>query len=407
MFNIPQRYTYVEEEKIGVAVSHVLKGVILLMGIWSAYRHDWQWAVGCFFAFLLAMSPLFIERSYHISLPWIVELLIVLAFSFHVWGGVLHLYSFAFYDKIAHFSVSAIVAFLGLTVVYLLDVYWKGLHMDIVMVGFFIAIFTMAMGTIWEMGEFASDQIFSHGVPVAQISLHDTMTDLIADSMAGIIIGVAGAMAIRRGELKEMIRPLGREVEKITNRSFLQAKERAMESLKKAIEKKEVDEKAIPIIKKLNGIDEFFTTSSCSGRIVILEIPSLGNKVGAKFLGKWEDNIALDDIKNALGKAREGEIWLLAQPPIFHVSASDLDAAYRLIKAAKQSGFKNSSIRAIGKRVAVEISSTEEMDVPLGIDGKLLCDEKYLSLLVSLANEIMERAKNKLSILEKNLSTEF
>ncbi|RLF43994.1 MAG: hypothetical protein DRN17_05280 [Thermoplasmata archaeon] len=396
-----------EEAKLGLAISHVLKAIIFLMGVWSAYKHDWQWAFGCFFAFLLAMSPLFIKRSYHISLPWIMELLIVVAFSFHVWGGVLHLYSLVYYDKIAHFSVSAIVAFFALTIIYLLDVYWEGLHMDIFMVGFFISIFTIAMGTIWEIVEFASDQIFSHGIPVAQISLQDTMTDLIADSLAGIIVGVTGALSIRRGELKDIIHPLDREMEKISNRSFLQAKEKAMETLKKAMENNEVDKKAIPIIEKLNGIDEFFTTSSCSGRIAIMELPSIGNKIDARFLGKWDDKIKIQDIKNALENAEKGEIWMLAQPPIFHVSASDVNAASKLIKVAKQSGFKNSGIRSIGKRVTVEVRSTEEVDAPLGIDGKLICDEKYLSLLVSIANEIMERAKNKLSILEKNLSTEF
>ncbi|MCD6146998.1 MAG: hypothetical protein J7J34_03230 [Thermoplasmata archaeon] len=392
-----------EEAKLGLAISHVLKAIIFLMGVWSAYKHDWQWAFGCFFAFLLAMSPLFIKRSYHISLPWIMELLIVVAFSFHVWGGVLHLYSLVYYDKIAHFSVSAIVAFFALTIIYLLDVYWEGLHMDIFMVGFFISIFTIAMGTIWEIGEFASDQIFSHGIPVAQISLQDTMTDLIADSLAGIIVGVTGALSIRRGELKDIIHPLDREMEKISNRSFLQAKEKAMETLKKAMENNEVDKKAIPIIEKLNGIDEFFTTSSCSGRIVIMELPSIGNKIDARFLGKWDDKIKIQDIKNALENAEKGEIWMLAQPPIFHVSASDVNAASKLIKVAKQSGFKNSGIRSIGKRVTVEVRSTEEVDVPLGIDGKLLCDEKYLSLLVSIANEIMDRIEKKLKVFERKI----
>lgn len=392
-----------EEAKLGLAISHVLKAIIFLMGVWSAYKHDWQWAFGCFFAFLLAMSPLFIKRSYHISLPWIMELLIVVAFSFHVWGGVLHLYSLVYYDKIAHFSVSAIVAFFALTIIYLLDVYWEGLHMDIFMVGFFISIFTIAMGTIWEIVEFASDQIFSHGIPVAQISLQDTMTDLIADSLAGIIVGVTGALSIRRGELKDIIHPLDREMEKISNRSFLQAKEKVMETLKKAMENNEVDKKAIPIIEKLNGIDEFFTTSSCSGRIAIMELPSIGNKIDARFLGKWDDKIKIQDIKNALENAEKGEIWMLAQPPIFHVSASDVNAASKLIKVAKQSGFKNSGIRSIGKRVTVEVRSTEEVDVPLGIDGKLLCDEKYLSLLVSIANEIMDRIEKKLKVFERKI----
>lgn len=183
--------------------------------------------------------------------------------------------------------------------------------MDIFMVGFFISIFTMAMGTIWEIGEFASDQIFSHGIPIAQISLYNTMTDLIADALAGIIVGITGAIAIRRGEMKDIIHPLDREVEKITNRSFLQAKEKAMEALKKAMENNEVDKKAIPIIEKLNSIDEFFTTSSCSGRIVVIELPSIGDKIDARFLGKWDDKIKIQDIKNALKNAEKGRYGCL------------------------------------------------------------------------------------------------
>jgi len=179
------------------------------------------------------------------------------------------------------------VAFFALTVVYLLDVYWEGLHMDMFMVGFFISIFTMAMGVIWELGEFASDQIFSRGIPVAQISLHNTMTDLIADTAAGIIVGVLGTIGIRSGEFREMIYPLDREARKVGYRDFLKSKERAMYALEKAMKNGEVDEKALPIIEKLNGVEEFFTTSSCSGRIVILEVPSLGKKVDARFLGKW------------------------------------------------------------------------------------------------------------------------
>ncbi len=396
-----------EEARIGLAASHILKAFIFSMGIWSAYKHDWQWAFGCFFAFLLAMSPLFIKKSYHISLPWIMELLIAVALSFHVWGGVLHLYSISYYDKIAHFSVSAIVAFFALTTIYLLDVYWKGLHMDIFMVGFFIFIFTIAMGTIWEIGEFTSDQIFSHGIPVAQISLYDTMTDLIADTLAGIIMGIAGAAAIRRGELMDIIRPLDREVKEITNKEFIQAKERAMDALMNAMESGEVDKRVIPIIDKINGRDEFFTTSSCSGRIVLIEVPSIGDKVEAKFLGKWHRKVTAKDVMNALKNAGMGKIWLLAQPPIFHVSATGIQEALLLIKVAKQSGFKDSNIKSVGDRITMEIRSTEEMDVPVGMDGKMICSEEYLALLVSMSNEILDRMEKRLTALEKEISRNF
>jgi tRNA wybutosine-synthesizing protein 3 len=371
------------------------------------YKHDLQWAFGCFFAFLLAMSPLFVKKSYHISLPWIMELLIVVALSIHVWGGVLHLYSAPYYDKIVHFSVSAIIAFFALTVVYLLDVYWEGLHMDTFMVGFFIVIFTMAMGTIWELGEFASDQIFSGGIPVAQISLYDTMTDLIADTIAGIIVGVLGTMGIRSKEFKEMIYPLDKEAKKIGYRSFLRSKERAMDALRKAIENGAVDEKALPVIEKLNSIDEFFSTNSCSRRIVVIEVPSIGKKVDARFLGKWGGKVTVDGIMNTIKNANIGEIWILAQPPIFHVSVANMKKASELLGVAKQSGFKDSGIKHMGKRVMIEIKSTEEMDVPIGIDGKVMCSNEYLPLIVSIANEVMDRAEKKLEGLAGNIDKRF
>ncbi|RLF64471.1 MAG: hypothetical protein DRN31_00075, partial [Thermoplasmata archaeon] len=46
---------------------------------------------------------------------------------------------------------------------------------------------------------------------------------------------------------------------------------------------------------------------------------------------------------------------------------------------------------------------SEEVDAPLGIDGKLICDEKYLSLLVSIANEIMDRIEKKLKVFERKI----
>ncbi len=395
-----------EEARIGLAVSHILKAFIFLMGIWSAYKQDWLWAVACLFAFLLAMSPLFIKRSYHISLPWIMEPLIALAFSFHVWGGVLHFYSIPYYDKIAHFMVSGIVAFFALVVIYLLDVYWERLRMDTFMLGFFIVIFTIAIGTLWETGEFISDQLFV-GSPKAQLGLDDTMMDLIYDSLAGIIVGVVGTMGIRRGELKDLIYPLEKEAKELKYKKFQQAKEKAMEVLKKGIASGKVDEKALPILEKLNRIDEFFTTGSCSGRIIVMELPSIGDKLDARFLGKWDKKITVNDAMNALENSKIGETWLLVQSPIFQVSATDIKMITELVKVAKQSGFEDSGIKSTDNEVTAEIHSTEEMSVPLGMDGKILCNRKYLALIVSVANEIMENMGEKLALLEDNISKRF
>ena len=379
-----------------------MEGVLFIMGIWSIWQQDWLWVFACFFGFLLSISPIIIKRNIRISVHWLIEFLLVFVISLHVWGGVLHLYSLPFYDKIAHFLASAIVAFFALIVVYIIDVFSPRIHMDLVMMGFFIAIFTVAMGVMWEIAEFLSDLLFSGGKPVAQISLQNTMWDLIADSIAGILIGVVGAIGIRRGEFKEILFYLSKEAKKL-NARFINARNRAIKSLQKVIEQEKVDEKALPIVKKINGIADFFTTSSCSGRIAVLEIPTFGKKRKAKFLGKWHRKVNFEEIEEALKKSERGEIWFLVQSPIFHVSAISMSSARKLLNVANQSGFKYSSIKAVNGKIVIEILSTERIDSPIGKDGKIYGKNEYIKLLVEIANKMMEKMDKKLKRLEKNL----
>jgi len=166
---------------------------------------------------------------------------------------------------------------------------------------------------------------------------------------------------------------------------------------------KKVDEKAMPIIEKLNKMNGFFTTSSCSGRIALLEIPLPGKKRKAKFLGKWHNEINLEIMEKALEKAKDGEIWFLVQSPIFHVFTISLKNAKALLHSAIQSGFKYSSIKSIDGKIMVEILSTEKMDVPIGKNGEIYVSKEYLSMLVEIANLLMKKMDKKLRRLENNI----
>ena len=186
-------------------------------------------------------------------------------------------------------------------------------------------------------------------------------------------------------------------------KEFLDAKERATESLKKACENQVVDEQILPILKLLNSFPEYYTSSSCAGRIVLLEIPAIGDKKQAKFLGKWHRTIMIDELFKSSKTADKGFLWLLAQSPILHVGVLDLNAAEKLVKLAILSGFKNSSIRSIGKNIVIELCSTERLDTPIGKDSVLFCESNYLQLLVDVSNSVMEKSTMKLERLEKNL----
>jgi len=184
---------------------------------------------------------------------------------------------------------------------------------------------------------------------------------------------------------------------------FLKHKYNALIKLEKAKKDKLVDKDILPILDLINNLDDYYTSSSCYGRIVLLEIPGIGDKKNAFFLGKWHRKIKSDEILNAANKSSKGLLWMLAQSPILHVGAKTNTTANKILKTAIGCGFKNSGLKSIDKNIVVEIVSTERLDAPIGNNGKLFCEKDYLELLVNISNDIMTKSKTKLDKLEKEL----
>jgi tRNA wybutosine-synthesizing protein 3 len=186
-------------------------------------------------------------------------------------------------------------------------------------------------------------------------------------------------------------------------KEFLYSKEKALESLIEAKIHNKVDKKIISILYLINNSTEFYTSSSCAGRIVLLEIPKIGDKRNAKFVGIWHRIIKSKDLLSSLKNAKTGLLWILAQPPILHISAKTISSADSLIKIANASGFKNSSFKSIDKNIVVEICSTERLDAPIGKNGILFCNKDYLNLLIKIANEVILKSNLKLNRFKKEL----
>jgi len=166
-----------------------------------------------------------------------------------------------------------------------------------------------------------------------------------------------------------------------------------------------VDSDIIPILDIINRSSKYYTTSSCSGRIVVMEIPEIGNKREASFLGKWHSTVNVEDIQMAILKYKSGLLYLLVQSSILHVVAENLEYGKILLNIAKNCGFKYSSIKGISEfgNVLIEILSTEHLAIPLGKDGSLKVCEEDISFFTEIANITLRRIKMKLSCLEKEL----
>ena len=195
----------------GIATSHILKIVMVLLLVIAVWKKDWLWVFGCVLGVLLSMVPSALKRNFNITLPWVLDLLIASALFLHIGGGVLNAYHMIpGYDIITHFVSSVLVAFLAFVVIYILDEYWEGLHMDKYAMAFVVVIFTMATGVVWEFNEWATDLVFGTN---EQWGLNDTMKDLLVDTIAGIIMALVGVSLIKRGKFKGMTKDFGKQVD--------------------------------------------------------------------------------------------------------------------------------------------------------------------------------------------------
>lgn len=176
---------------------------------------------------------------------------------------------------------------------------------------------------------------------------------------------------------------------------------RNLEKLERAKRSGEVDEDIIQLLDLINSFDCYVTTSSCSGRIVLIETPKLGDKLMARFLGKWHRTVSSDEILGSL-KNFESNVWLISDPPILHIACRDLVCARELMRIANDSGFRRCCLISLS-RPTVEVMSFERLEAPLAVNGKIVVSEEYVKILTEFANEKLLRGKEKLERFKAKL----
>ena len=166
-----------------------------------------------------------------------------------------------------------------------------------------------------------------------------------------------------------------------------------------------VDTDIIPLLEKINKLKCCYTTSSCSGRIALLQLPEIGDKRNAVFIGKWHREIVPDEIDKVLNNYKRGYLFFLVQSSIIHVVCEGIENAMKMITIARDAGFKYTSIKSIkNDKILIEILSTENLHIPLGINGKIKVDKKSIIFFVDVANKMLERIKGKLKTLKEKIS---
>ena len=182
---------------------------------------------------------------------------------------------------------------------------------------------------------------------------------------------------------------------------FDKLKEYFIKKLKDAVYKKEVDEPILDLLDLINKLDNYFTTSSCAGRIVLMKIPKSGKKNEAEFLFKSHYPVNPKEVWERLLEIYnnyEDSIWFKQEPFILHISARNLESAIKILEIAHKVGLKHSGIISIKpERIVIEIQSTERVETIVAKNGNLLVNENYFYILVKEANKKLEKTRRKMN----------
>jgi len=150
----------------------------------------------------------------------------------------------------------------------------------------------------------------------------------------------------------------------------------------------------------INSKEQYYTTSSCSGRIVLLETES-DKKNEASWLFISHN---LTDFETVSLKLKsKTNVWLRQEGAILHVCCKDLESAEKMINMVKAIGFKRAGMVSVNNRFIAEIISSEHLCAPVMKQGKRIVSDEYFRILIEEANEKMRKNKEKLGKLALEL----
>ncbi|WMW21726.1 hypothetical protein RE476_10100 [Methanolobus mangrovi] len=181
-----------EKQKIAMRMMQIVLFILVIAGI---LLKDLSTAVNATTGLALTFVPNIITRKYNIPIDTGLVLWLTLAIFLHSLG------TFALYDNIirwdhvTHALSACVVAAAGYTLIRAIDIYADEIYIPPKVLFLFILLFILAMGVIWEIIEFVSDELTSglgYNAILAQHGIGDTMMDLVFDLFGAIIAATWG-----------------------------------------------------------------------------------------------------------------------------------------------------------------------------------------------------------------------
>ncbi len=165
--------------------------------------------------------------------------------------------------------------------------------------------------------------------------------------------------------------------------------------------KGEIDEKIKPLIDTINDIDYYYTTSSCSGRIMIY-------KPGKRKQETEWIMVSHEEIKNIKDEYIKDDYWFKMEGPIIHINCFNLDYAEKIVDLFRSNGWKKTGIITLKRKIIVEVSTPLLIHFPLNKNN--MNKNEFMKKVIIEANnklrkgwELIEKARTSINELKKEL----
>lgn len=162
----------------------------------SIYEQVWLSVFVCVAALVAVWFPSILAKSFHVHFPIGFEMILNLfVYGTLILGEIHGFYTrFWWWDLVLHTGAGLALGFVGFLILF--SLYRSGrLKASPLLIAVFSFCFALALGALWEILEFAADNIF--GLTMQKSGLRDTMWDLIVDAGGAFITAFSGYVYMR------------------------------------------------------------------------------------------------------------------------------------------------------------------------------------------------------------------
>ena len=187
---------FISADRLELILSYTLKIILVAAAVDSIFQKSYFLIFSAIIALIGSVMPAILSKQWKVVLPIELDLIVTSFISAHFVLGELHGFYLRFwwFDLFLHSFSAFIFGLVGFIWSYMLF-YTKKIHAE----AWFIAVFTvslaMAVGSIWEIFEYAMDKVF--GFNMQKSGLDDTMGDLIVDLIGSSVVGALGYIYMR------------------------------------------------------------------------------------------------------------------------------------------------------------------------------------------------------------------